>query len=674
METPPKWMPEEGRPEPMGSHARDGGVNFAVFSEHALAIELCLFDAVDASETRRLLLHSPTEGIFHGFLPGARPGQVYGLRAHGPHVPLQGHRFNPHKLLLDPCAREIVGRFEWRSEHHGYVPGQGVETIDTRDNAAFALKARVAPAPSIAPGCLNAPRHKAAELVLYEVHVKGFSQQHPDIPADLRGTYAAMAHPIAIAHFKRLGVTTLSLLPVHYHLNEPMLPAGLVNYWGYNTLGFFCPDPRLACRGGDPAAVNDEFRRMVATLHDHGLEVVLDVVFNHTPEGNEQGPTISQRGLDQRSWYRMQGNGRLDNFTACGNTMNVAHTQVTRFVLDALRHWVQAMGVDGFRFDLAAVLGRGADGAFQGDAAFFTALAQDPVLSRVHLIAEPWDAGPEGYRLGSFPGRWMEWNDKFRDATRGFWLGAEAEQAAVTRAEFAERFGASPGIFDHQKRRPTSSVNFVAAHDGFTLADVVSYSRKHNRANGEVNRDGRNDELCANFGVEGPTNDAEMAATRKLVRRAMMATLMLAQGTPMICAGDEFGNSQGGNNNAWNQDNATGWLGWADADEGFAAFVAELAALRRSQPLLRPAQWVAGGLRWLGLLDASQALACEIGSDTRHPLLVAFNPAALPLPLPLPPGRWQVLLDSGVRAAPAPLQGRAELAAHSLCVLRRDAP
>ena len=673
MENSSTWMPEEGRPEPLGALARDGGVNFAVASEHARAIELCLFDAVDGSETRRLLLHGPFEGIFHGFLPGAVPGQVYGLRAQGPHAPSQGHRFNPHKLLLDPWAREIVGSFEWRPEHHGYVLGQSVETLDTRDNAPWALKARVAPPPSIAPGWLNAPRHKAADLVLYEVHVKGFSQQHPGIPAELRGTYAALAHPVAIAHFKRLGVTTLSLLPVHYHLDEPMLPAGLVNYWGYNTLGYFCPDPRLARRGDDPAAVNDEFRRMVATLHDHGLEVVLDVVFNHTPEGNEQGPTLSLRGLDQRSWYRVQGNGRLENLTACGNTVNVAHPQVTRFVLDSLRHWVQAMGVDGFRFDLAPVLGRGADGGFQREAAFFTALAQDPVLAQVHLIAEPWDAGPEGYRLGDFPGRWMEWNDKFRDAVRGFWLGAEAERSGITRAEFAERFGGSADIYARAKRRPTSSVNFVAVHDGFTLADLVSYGRKHNHANGEGNRDGRDDELSANFGAEGPTDDPEIIDTRLRVRRAMMASLLLAQGTPMLCAGDEFGNSQGGNNNAWNQDNATGWLGWADADEGFAAFVAELTALRRSQPLLRPAQWVAGAQRWQGLQDASRALACEIGLDARHPLLVAFNPAAVELPLPLPPGEWRVLLDTGARAAAAPLRHATQLVAHSLCVLRREA-
>ena len=666
----------------MGAQARDGGVNFAFFAEHAMAVELCLFDALGGDETARVRLHGPHDGVFHGVLPAAVPGLVYGLRAHGPYAPSRGHRYNPHKLLLDPWAREIVGRFAWRPEHHGYVLGQHHESFDTRDNAAVALKARVAPpaasnaastAFTAAAGRANAPRHADADLLLYEVHVKGFSRQHPGIPSELRGTYSALAHPAAIAHFKRLGVTTLSLLPVHYHLDEPMMPPGLVNYWGYNTLGFFCPDPRLACQPGDPSAVNDEFRRMVATLHDHSLEVVLDVVFNHTPEGNEQGATISLRGLDQRSFYRVQGDGRLENLSACGNTLNVAHPQVTRFVLDSLRHWVQAMGVDGFRFDLAAVLGRNADGVFSTEAAFFTALMQDPVLSQVHLIAEPWDAGHRGYQLGGFPGRWMEWNDKFRDATRGFWLGAEAEQSGITRAEFAQRFGASADIYHPLKRRPTSSVNFVAVHDGFTLADVVSHSRKHNRANGEDNRDGRDGELCANFGFEGPTEDPEIVDTRLRVRRAMMATLMLAQGTPMLCAGDEFGNRQGGNNNAWNQDNAIGWLDWPQADEGFIAFVAELSALRRSQPLLRPAQWVAGAQRWQGLHDDTQALACEIGPDTRHPLLVAFNPTAVPLPLPLPAGQWQVLLDSGARTAAVPLQDHTEIEAHSLCVLRRVA-
>ena len=528
----------EGREAPFGAQARDGGVNFAVFSDHAERIELCVFDASGARELRRYPLHGPHVGVFHGFLSSVGPGLVYGLRAHGPFAPEQGHRFNPAKLLLDPWAREIVGRHAWRSEHHGHALGHpdGTRVIDTRDNAAFALKARVAAPTAPMPGRL--PRVATRDLVLYEVHVKGFSQQHPQIPAALRGTYAALAHPAAIAHFKRLGVTTLSLLPVQYHLDEPALAArGAVNHWGYNTLGFFCPDPRYASSRDDPTAVADEFRRMVAALHDEGLEVVLDVVYNHTPEGDETGTTLSFRGLDHASWYRLTADdrSRCENLTGCGNTLNVAHPRVTQFVLDSLRYWVAQMGVDGFRFDLAPVLGRTRHG-FDPHAAFFTALRQDPLLSQVHLIAEPWDAGPGGYQVGHFPDRFLEWNDKFRDSVRRYWLNQ-----GVRRGEFARRFTASSDLFHHRQRLPSASVNFIAVHDGFTLADLVSHSRKHNDANGEGNRDGRDGEPCANFGVEGPTDDPAIAATRRRVQRALLATLLLAQGTPMLSAGDEIG-------------------------------------------------------------------------------------------------------------------------------------
>ncbi|MCU7369632.1 glycogen debranching protein GlgX [Paucibacter sp. O1-1] len=671
---------EPGRHEPLGALARDGGVNFAVFSEHAERIELCLFDAGGQRELRRYALHGPHDGVFHGFLPGLGPGLVYGLRAHGPYEPEAGHRFNAHKLLLDPYAREIVGQFGWRAEHHGYPLGHpdGARAFDARDNALHALKARVPATVTDSPR-KSAPRIALADAVLYEVHVKGFSKQHPEIPAGLRGTYAGLAHPAAIAHFKALGVTTLSLLPVQYAIDEPHLAdKGLHNYWGYNTLGFFCPDPRLAqaAHRDDPGAVAAEFRAMVAALHEAGLEVVLDVVYNHTPEGNEFGPTLSFRGLDNKSYYRLVADdqSRSENLTGCGNTLNAQHPRVTQFVLDSLRFWVEEMGVDGFRFDLAPVLGRVERGAFEPQAAFFTALRQDPVLSAVHLIAEPWDAAPDGYQLGRFPGRFLEWNDKFRDAVRGYWLQSELQGGRVGRGEFARRFtGSSDLFFHHGQRRPTASVNFVAVHDGYTLHDVVSYSHKHNQANGEDNRDGRDGELSANFGVEGASEDAAIRATRERVRRAMLASLLLAQGTPMLNAGDEIANSQGGNNNAYCQDNATGWLDWAAADADLAAFVSQVLRLRREHALLHHGRWFVpppGGrgdasVSWYTPGGAemqvhdwheggSAAFACQLRcpDDRAQALALVFNPEPQPLPFTLAQGPWQLLLDSSGELSP----------------------
>ena len=692
---------DEGRPEPMGALARDGGVNFVVFSDHALSVELCLFDACGTVELRRHRLHGPHDGLFHGFLPDAGPGLVYGLRAHGPYEPDAGNRFNAHKLLLDPCAREIVGRFSWRPEHYGHTLGHpdGHRSFDLRDNAAFALKARVAWPPSMAPAALNALRIAPRDMVLYEVHVKGFSQRNPRVPPALRGTYAGLAHPASVAHLHALGVTTLSLLPVHYHLDEPGLAErGLVNYWGYNTLGFFCPDPRLASRRDDPSGVADEFRQMVVALHAQGLEVVLDVVYNHTAEGGDTGPTLSFRGLDHTSWYRLlpHDRNRCDNTTGCGNTVRVAHPRVTQFVLDSLRFWVQEMGVDGFRFDLAPVLGRDSQG-FHAQAAFFTALRQDPVLARVHLIAESWDGGPGGYQVGRFPGRFLEWNDKFRDAMRGYWLNRRDgyQGTGVGRGEFARRFTASSDLFHHSQRRPCASVNFITAHDGFTLADMLSYRGKHNLANGEGNRDGRDGEPCADFGHEGPSDDAPMRAQRRRVQRALLATLLLAQGTPMLCSGDEIGKTQGGNNNAWCQDTDVGWLDWESADGELLAFVAEAVALRRSEPALRHDAWFEPGrgaftLRWLNPAGhdmqvhdwhsgTSRALACLFEShgppaSDRAPLLLAFNPERLDHPFALPPGRWTVALDSSgeLPRDPAPLlQDAVTVPQRSLLVLRR---
>jgi glycogen operon protein len=700
MPLPERLQP--GHPDPMGSTVRDGGVNFAVFSDHARAIELCIFDTSGARELKRYALHGPDDGVFHGFLPGAAAGLPYGYRAHGPYEPARGHRFNAHKLLLDPYAREIVGRHAWRAEHHGFELGhpEGNRSFDRRDNALHALKARVAAPSRPAPGHLNAPRIPTPDLVLYELHVKGFSRTHPGIPEPLRGTYAALAHPASIAHFESLGVTTLSLLPLHYRLDEPRLAErGLYNYWGYNTIGFFCPEPRYARAGADPAEVADEFRAMVATLHEHGIEVVLDVVYNHSAEGDENGTTLSFRGLDHASWYRLQADdrSRCENLTGCGNTLNIAHPRVMQWVLDSLRYWVHDMGVDGFRFDLAPVLGRTRQG-FDPHAAFFAALRQDPVLARAHLIAEPWDIGYDGYQLGRFPARWLEWNDKFRDSVRRYWLFG----GGVGRGELARRFTASSDLFHHGQRRPMSSVNFIAAHDGFTLADLVQYRHKHNEANGEANHDGHGTEVSANFGIEGPSDDAAIVALRARVRRALVATLLLAQGTPMLCAGDEIGRTQQGNNNAYCQDNATSWLDWPHADGAILAFVSEVIALRKAEPALRYARWfhappAAHDERCLSWFtpsgqpmqlndwhDAGQhAFACRIdasphdGPDGRRHLMIAFNPGAEPLAMRLPAGHWQVALDSAGELATGsavPAKVPFTMPARSLVVLRERTP
>ncbi len=637
-----------GVPAPFGAHADAAGVSFAVWSEHASAIELCIFDSDGVRELRRYPLFGPSDGVFCGRLQGMGPGLVYGYRAHGAYAPERGLRFNAHKLLLDPYAREIVGRFHWDDSHFGYALGHpdGARSFDSRDNALAALKARV-PAP-LTPFAWQRPRHAAAKVVLFELHVRGFSMQLPGIDPSLRGSFSALASDAAIAHFQRLGVTTLALMPVHYALSEaPLVRAGRSNYWGYNTLGFFSPDPRFGALRDDPAALVDEFRQMVRRLHAAGLEVVLDVVFNHTAEGGELGPSLSFRGLDNPSWYRLfrDDPSRYENLSGCGNTLNIAHPRVTQFVLDALRYWVVKMGVDGFRFDLAPILGRTAHG-FDPNAAFFVALAQDPVLATTRLIAEPWDCGVDGYQLGRFPGRFCDWNDRFRDAVRNYWL-----RRGVTRGELARRFCASSDLFHHGRRQPTASVNFITAHDGFTLADVVSYTHKRNLANGEDNRDGRGDEPSAGFGVDGPTDDAEILRTRSRVRHALLATLLLAQGTPMLLAGDELGNSQAGNNNAYCQDNPVGWLDWAGQADDTLALVAALLQLRASEPLLHHPQWFAGAhegdqarVRWDNPQGAEMqaadwhdheraAFACELfkAGETLPRVRLLFNPEPEPV-------------------------------------------
>jgi isoamylase len=705
-----------GRPAPLGAHvvaddAGPSGVNFAVFSQRAKRMELCVFDESGTHELRRYPMQAAEDGVFCGLLPDATPGLIYGYRAHGSYKPEAGYRFNPHKLLLDPYAREICGRFEWRPEHYAYAHGhpEGQRVLDTRDNAAFALKARVAPPPESVARPSQRTRLPASELVLYELHVKGFTMQLPGIPDALRGTYAGLAHPAAIAHLKRLGVTTLSLLPVHTAIDEEALTRkGLVNYWGYNTIGFFCPDARYAANRA-PGGVIAEFRAMVATLQAEGFEVVLDVVYNHTAEGDEYGPTISFRGLDNPSWYRLMPDdrSRYENASGCGNTLRAIHPRVTQFILDSLRYWVDVMGVDGFRFDLAPALGRTRHG-FDPSAPFWVALRQDPTLSHVHLIAEPWDTGHDGYRLGRLPGRFMEWNDRFRDAVRSYWLGHDAHHGAdVGRSEFARRFTASSDVFHHGHRLPNASVNFVVAHDGRTLTDVVTWRDRHNAANGEQNRDGHAHEVCANFGIEGPSDHPAVIDTRRRVRRALLATVLLAQGTPMLCAGDEFGNSQRGNNNAYCQDNPIGWLDWTnavnDADPHAAAyddtdFVAQLIALRRGDPLLRHARWFTTApaehepaIHWLSPAGSemtvddwhdsqARAFACQLATGANAPprWCIVFNPGAQPARFHLPNGPWLLAIDSSgtldtTQTSTAHVSdGAVEVPFRTLLLLRRD--
>ena len=653
----PTFTLETGRPWPLGAHHDGAGVNFAVFSAHAHQVELCVFDAAGMQELARLPLPGHHVDVWHGYLRGAAPGLVYGLRVHGPWRPDRGHRFNAHKLLLDPYAREITGRFNWQPEHFGHDPLHP-QHQDPRDNAATALKARVTADRYDWRG--DRPPHTPwSDTVIYELHVKGFTRLHPGVPEALRGSYAGLAHEASIAHLKRLGVTAVELLPVHQHVDERhLVRRGLSNYWGYNTLGFFCPEPAYAGSGH----ARDEFRDMVRALHAAGIEVLLDVVFNHTCESDEQGPTLSWRGLDNSSWYRVppDAGGRYENHTGCGNTLNLRHPRVLQFVMDSLRYWVQDMHVDGFRFDLAPALAR-EDPHFSGRAAFFKALAQDPVLAAVKLIAEPWDIGPGGYQLGHFPRGWAEWNDRFRDDMRAWWL-----RGGGTRGEFAQRLCASSGIFQRQHRLPAESVNYVVSHDGFTLRDLVSHDQRHNQPNGEGGNDGHAHNLSWNCGVEGDTDRADVQALRARLMRALTATVLLAQGTPMLAAGDELMHTQLGNNNPYCQDNETSWIDWSRADPDLVAFNARLLRLRREWlPLAN--HWYTGlpdahGLADLAWLDADgqeihgeawnrrdrRALGALIGAPGRRPgpLLLLVNSGADDLPFTLPAGPWHVLLDS----------------------------
>ncbi|MDA7427576.1 glycogen debranching protein GlgX [Primorskyibacter aestuariivivens] len=579
-----------GSPDRLGAHHDGNGVNFAVFSEHADKIELCLFSADGSREEQRIALPERTGPIWHGYLDGLPVGTLYGYRAHGTYAPEQGHRFNPNKLLLDPYTREMRGQWVNHPALCGYDVDAPEEDLsfDPRDSAPFVPKSVVSD-PALFQGLAGRHRTGGARDLIYEAHPKGLTQEHPGVPEALRGTYEGLASDAVIDHLKALGVQAIELLPVHGFIDDKfLLERGLRNYWGYNSIAFFAPEPRYF----GPEGLHG-FRAMVDRFHAAGIEVILDVVYNHTAEGDQRGPTLSFRGLDNASYYRLSaGRPRFYvNDTGCGNTVNVAHPYVLRMVLDSLRFWVECMGVDGFRFDLATTLGR-EDHGFAPNGGFFDALRQDPVLAGVRLIAEPWDIGPGGYRLGEFPHVFSEWNDSYRDTLRRYWRG-DAHSAQ----ELGARLLGSADMFDRGGRRAWSSINFIASHDGFTLADVTRYNQRHNHANTEKNRDGHHSNFSDNCGVEGDTDDPAFRATRARRQRNMLATLFLSQGTPMLLAGDEIGNSQGGNNNAYCQDNEIGWINWDKADEALLSFVQRLSEFRQVHPSLRQSRFLHGGKR-----------------------------------------------------------------------------
>ncbi|MDR0781649.1 MAG: glycogen debranching protein GlgX [Pseudomonadales bacterium] len=652
---------------PLGSHYDGKGTHFALYSAHAEKVELCLFDASGSQELQRLVLPSYERQVFSGYVAELQPGAVYGYRVYGPHQPELGHRFNHHKLLLDPYARRVAGRFAWSDLHYGYQPEHPEQDLsfDTRDNAASMFKAVVCAEPP--PRVLPRPRHSAARTVIYEAHVKGLTMTHPALPPELRGTFAGLGHAALVTHLKTLGITMLELMPVQGFVSEHFLTQkNLSNYWGYNTLTFFAPHQAYLCHD-DPL----EFRALVQTLHEAGIEVIIDVVFNHTAEGGRLGPTLSFKGIDNLSYYRLQNeNPRYYiNDTGCGNTFNVSNPAVLRLVMDALRYWVVVMQVDGFRFDLATILGREHHG-FDVGSGFFDALYQDPLLSGVRLIAEPWDIGPGGYQLGNFPSGWSEWNDCYRDTIRRYWRG----DAGVL-PEFARRVHGSSDIFEHSGRRPSASINFVDSHDGFTLQDLVSYRDKHNDANQEDNRDGHAENYSDNYGVEGPTEIAEINVIRQRQRRNLLATLILSQGLPMLSEGDELCRTQQGNNNAYCQDNALNWIDWQAAQSEEAqqqlAFTRRLLAFKQAQPwiwppnyvhenvnpqdpvilwfnrdgeIMQPMHWGQHQTRTLGYLVG------EFAQSPSRRMLALFNAGSSPLDFTLPYAeeglRWTLVLDT----------------------------
>ena len=571
-----------GDPYPLGATWDGRGVNFSLFSENAEKVELCLFDAAGRREIERINLYERTDQTWHCYLPDARPGLLYGYRVHGPYAPAEGHRFNPNKLLLDPYAKLIRGDMRWHDATFGYRVGHRDEDLsfDKRDSAYYMPRCEVVDT-AFTWGDDRPPRTPWHETVLYETHVRGFTMQHPDIPPEQRGTYAGLASAPAIEHLRRLGVTAVELMPVHGFFDDRFLvEKGLRNYWGYSTIGFFAPAGRYSCSGQ-----LGEFKSMVKALHSAGMEVILDVVYNHTAEGSELGPTLAFRGIDNAAYYRLnpQDPRYYMDYTGTGNTLNMMHPRVLQLIMDSLRYWVTEMHVDGFRFDLAATLARELH-EVDRLGAFFDIIHQDPIISQVKLIAEPWDLGEGGYQVGQFPVGWTEWNGEYRDAVRAYWKG-EGGQIG----ELAYRLTGSSDLYEDSGRKPYASINFVTAHDGFTLADLVSYNDKHNEDNGEDNRDGHNHNLSWNCGVEGPTDDPAILAMRRRQRRNILATLLLSQGVPMLLSGDEMGRTQFGNNNAYCQDNEISWQDWSRAEQEsqLLDFTSQLIALRRAHPVFR---------------------------------------------------------------------------------------
>src|SRR5579885_2722897 len=691
-----------GRPFPQGATWDGTGTNFALFSENAEKVELCLFDDPRAEETQRLELIEQTAHVWHAFLPGVHPGQIYGYRVHGPYDPERGLRFNPNKLLIDPYAKALAGKVNWKEPIFPYPLGNGDADLamDASDSARGMPKCVVVN-PYFDWDTDRPPKTPLSESILYEVHVKGFTQCHPEVPEELRGTYAGLASRAAVEYLKKLGITAVELMPVHDFLDDKILvDRGLRNYWGYNTTNFFSPDARYSS-SGDTGGQVAEFKAMVKTLHREGIEVILDVVYNHTSEGNHLGPMLSFRGIDNPTYYRLApGNPRYYmDYTGTGNSLNMRHPQVLKLIMDNLRYWILEMHVDGFRFDLAATLARELHDVDRLSA-FFDIIHQDPVISQVKLIAEPWDVGEGGYQVGKFPVLWAEWNGKYRDTVRRYWKSDEGQLS-----DLGYRLTGSSDLYQHDGRRPSASINFVTAHDGFTLHDLVSYNEKHNEANGEENRDGTDDNRSWNCGAEGPTDDPEVNALRARQQRNFLATLLLSQGVPMLLGGDELGRTQGGNNNAWCQDNELSWFDWQSADHDLLAFTRRLIELRRAHPVFRRRRffqgrgerlpdvwwmrpdgrrmtrrdWENGEARAIGVFLNGDELAMEArhGEELRDDsFLVLFNAhfeeIAFRLPARRFATRWELELATGRCDADRLVPGADVLVeARSLAVLRR---
>ncbi|MEW6743820.1 MAG: glycogen debranching protein GlgX [Planctomycetota bacterium] len=695
-----------GAPFPLGATWDGKGVNFALFSEHASGVELCLFDATDLQrESLRIPLTECTNNVWHAYLPHVRPGQLYGYRVHGPHRPEDGHRFNPNKLLIDPYALAVSGPLQWHESLYGYSVSDpaGKLTFSRKNSAAYVPKCVVID-PSFAWGSDHPPGVPWQKTVIYECHVKGMTALHPDLPEPLRGTYLGLATDPIIDHLQSLGVTAVELMPVQHSLTEEhLVRRGLTNYWGYNTIGFFAPDIRFACQALGRQVY--EFKSMVKILHEAGIEVILDVAYNHTGEGNHLGPTVCFRGVDNAAYYRLSPADRHHyvDYTGCGNTLNLLHPRVLQFVMDSLRYWVQQMHVDGFRFDLAPTLAREPD-QMNPNGRFLSAIQQDPVLSQVKLIAEPWDLAPDGYQLGRFPSGWAEWNGRYRDCVRRFW---HEERGHV--AELASRISGSGDIYQASRRKTWSSINFVTCHDGLTLTDLVSYEKKHNEANNEENRDGTSDNHSRNWGVEGETDNVRVVRMRQRAMRNILATLVFSQGVPMLLYGDELGRTQKGNNNAYCQDNELSWVHWeTDTDSRqFLEFVRTVLAIRRDNPVLRRreffrgepikprgpkdvlwlrpdghemqvADWRSPSASVLGMLihgeaaDETDERGCPMPGDT---LLLLMNSGSRSRFFTLPAegsGIWQELVNT---AHPGTRTIRAKgvnLVGHSLVLLRLD--